>query len=186
MGQDKARLSLGGLTLAGRLASLLSDLFEEVLLIGGDPPGDAPGRRVSDPPGPSCALRGLVGALRAASAERVVVLATDLPLVTPDLLLALVAYPEADAVVPRPAEGPQPLCALYRREPVLAAAQARLESGELALRGVLDDVSVHFLEPESLAALDAAGQALWNLNTPEDLARARAWLGVERPTMRHG
>ena len=67
MGQDKARLSLGGLTLAGRLASLLSDLFEEVLLIGGDPPGDVPGRHVSDPPGPSCALRGLVGALPGAA-----------------------------------------------------------------------------------------------------------------------
>lgn len=176
MGRDKATLALHGVPFATRLASLLSKLVEDLVLVGGDPPAGAPGRRVADPPGPACALRGLVGALVAASAERVLVLATDLPLVTPDLLLALVAFPAADAVVPCPAEGPQPLCALYRRVPVLTAARARLEAGDLALRGVLDDVAVHRLEPEDLAALDPGGRALWNVNTPDDLERARAWL----------
>ncbi len=176
MGRDKAGLVVHGVPFATRLASLLSLLVEDVVLVGGDPPAEAPGRRVSDPPGPACALRGLVGALRATTAERVLVLATDLPLVTPDLLLALVAFPQADAVVPCPREGPQPLCALYRRIPVLTAAQARLDAGELALRAVLDDIGMHRLEADDLAALDPEGRALWNVNTPKDLERARAWL----------
>ncbi len=176
MGRDKAGVALQGVPFATRLASLLSTLVEDVLLVGGDPPVEAPGRRVSDPRGPACALRGLVGALEAATTPRVLVLATDLPLVTPDLLLALVAFPEADAVVPCPREGPQPLCALYRRAPVWVAARARLDAGDLALRGVLDDIGVHRLEPDDLAVLDREGRALWNVNTPEDLERARAWL----------
>jgi molybdopterin-guanine dinucleotide biosynthesis protein A len=177
MGRDKAGLVLDGVPFATRLASLLSQLVEEVVLVGGDPPAEAPGRRVSDPPRPACALRGLVGALGALTAERVLVLATDLPFVTSDLLLALVAFPQADAVVPCPREGPQPLCALYRRVPVWTAAQARLAAGDLALRGVLDDIGVHRLEADDLAALDPGGRALWNVNTPKDLERARAWSG---------
>ncbi len=177
MGREKASLELGGVELATRLARLLDDLVEELLLVGGEPPASAPGRRVEDPVGPACALRGLVGALEASRAEQVLVLATDLPLVTPELLLALVASPEADAVVPCPAEGPQPLCALYRREPVLRVARARLDAGKLALRGMLDDLSTTRLEGDELLVLDPTGRVLLNVNTPEDLEVARLHLG---------
>jgi molybdopterin-guanine dinucleotide biosynthesis protein A len=104
----------------------------------------------------------------------VLVVATDLPLLTADLLLALVAWPEADAVVPRTASGLHPLCALYRREPVLAVARARLADGRLALRGLLDAIDTATLEEADLARVDPDGTALMNVNTPEDLARARA------------
>jgi molybdopterin-guanine dinucleotide biosynthesis protein A len=173
MGADKAQLELDGEPVATRLATRLSALCEEVLLVGGTPPASAPGRRVPDPEGPRCALRGLVGALAATRAERVLVVATDLIGVTPDLLLALVAAPAADVVAPRSAAGPEPLCALYRREPALAEARRRLASGELALHALLGALSVHWLEGEDLRALDRSGRALANVNTPEDLAAFR-------------
>jgi len=176
MGRDKTRLVLGGVAGAARAARLLHSIVEDVILVGGDPPADAAGRRAADPPGPPCALRGLVGGLEAAKAERVLVLATDLPFVTADLLLALVAWPEAEAVVPRRARGPEPLCALYEREPALRLARGRLDAGELALQGVLRALRVAFLEEDALAILDPEGRALMNLNTPEDLARAEASL----------
>jgi molybdopterin-guanine dinucleotide biosynthesis protein A len=170
MGRDKARIVVGGVAAATRLARLLDGLFEEVLLVGGEPPGDAPGRRVADPPGPRCALRGLVGALTTARAERVLIVATDLLALTEDLLLALLAFPEADAVVPRRDGRAQPLCALYRREAALAVAMPRLESGKLALHGVLDELDVAFLEGEELRGADPDGHALANVNSPQDLA----------------
>lgn len=176
MGRDKARLALGGETLAARTAKLLASLFEEVLLVGGEPPADAPGRRVADPPGTRCALRGLVAALGAARAPRVLVVATDLPGLVPDLLLALVALPEADVVLPRGARGFEPLCALYRRDGVLPVARAHLEAGRLALRELFDGLSVSTLEGEDLAALDPDGAALANANTPAEWAQARARL----------
>jgi molybdopterin-guanine dinucleotide biosynthesis protein A len=173
MGADKAQLELDGEPVATRLATLLSALCEEVLLVGGAPPDSAPGRRVADPDGPRSALRGLVGALAAARAERVLVVATDLVGVTPDLLLALVAAPEADVVAPRTPGGPEPLCALYRREPALAEARRRLAAGQLALHALLGALSVRWLEGDDLRALDRSGRALANVNTPEDLAAFR-------------
>jgi molybdopterin-guanine dinucleotide biosynthesis protein A len=174
MGSDKAALAVGGVTLATRVARCLARLCEDVVLVGGDPPADAPGRRVPDVDGPRCALRGLVAALDATRAERVLVVATDLPLVTPDLLLALVAWPEADAVVPRAADGAHPLCALYRRERALAVARPHLAEGRLALTALLAALDTRYLEGDDLRAVDPDGTALTNLNTPEDLARVEA------------
>jgi molybdopterin-guanine dinucleotide biosynthesis protein A len=177
MGRDKARLAVEGVAAAARLASMLMDLFEEVLLVGGDPPEGAPGRPVSDPEGPRCALRGLLGALEAASQERILVVATDLLSLSPPPLLALLAWPEADAVVPRAAGKAHPLCALYRREPVCSVARRRLLAGQLSLSGLLAEVRTSYLEGSDLQAVDPDGSALRNVNTPEDLERLRERLG---------
>jgi molybdopterin-guanine dinucleotide biosynthesis protein A len=173
MGLDKAGLEFRGESLAARAAGLLEGVCEDVVLVGGDPPVDAPGRRAPDPEGPRCALRGLVGALEAARGERVLVLATDLPLVTPDLLLALVAYPQADAVAPRGVDGAQPLCAIYRRDTVLPVARAHLADGRLALSALLEEIQTEWLEGDALRILDPRGAVLTNVNAPEDLAALR-------------
>ena len=173
MGRDKAHLPLEGVAAATRLASMLGDLFEEVLLVGGDSPPDAPGRTVPDPEGPRSALRGLVGALEAASAERVLVVATDLMTLSTPLLLALLAFPEADAVVPRSGARVHPLCALYRREPVRSLARQRLADGELALMGLLEEVRVSYLDGSDLRAVDPDGSALFNVTTPNEFEQLR-------------
>jgi molybdopterin-guanine dinucleotide biosynthesis protein A len=183
MGCDKAHLSVGGEAAATRIARLLASLFEDVLLVGGDPPAEAPGRRVEDPEGPVCALRGLTRALEAARCERVLVVATDLPLLTPDLLLALVAWPEADVVLPRTDDGWHPLCALYRRDTALPAAQRQLASGALALRDLIAELDVHPLDSADLAALDPDGIALSNVNEPADLARVESLLARVPPSV---
>ncbi len=174
MGRDKAQLPVGEEPAGTRLAKLLAGLFDEVLLVGGAPPAGAPGRRVADLAGPRCALLGVASALAAAREERVLVLATDLMAMTPDLLLGLVAAPEADAVVPRAGGFAQPLCALYRRDPALAAARACLARERLALGALLDRLHVRWLDGEDLAALDPGGGALVNVNTPDDYARVAA------------
>ncbi|MDJ0787025.1 MAG: NTP transferase domain-containing protein [Myxococcota bacterium] len=174
MGTDKSRLELDGVPLATTLARGLEGLVGEVLLIGGDPPPDAPGRRVRDPEGPRCALRGVVAALEAATREKVFVVATDMPGLNAELLLALLAWPEADVVLPRTDRGPEPLCALYRREPAARRARARLESGELALRGLLAGLRVEELSGEDLARVDPDGLGLANVNTPEELEQFRS------------
>jgi molybdopterin-guanine dinucleotide biosynthesis protein A len=177
MGRDKARLPFRGVAMATRLAGHLERQFEELLLVGGDPPPEAPGRRVADVEGPRCALRGVVTALAHATAERVLIVATDLPLLEPPLLLGLVAWPESDAVLARDDRGPQPLCGVYRRETALAAARECLASERLALAAWLDALQVDVLPEDVQRRLDPTGRALSNLNEPEDLARAEALLG---------
>jgi len=173
MGTDKAGLAfrrLGDEPAGLVLARGLTTIFSQVLLVGGSPPETAPGLRVSDPEGPRCALRGLVGALQAAPCERVLVVATDLPGLTPEMVLGLLAAPAADVVLPRSDEQLQPLCALYRRDAALPRARHRLAQGALALAGVLDGLSLQVIEGDDLAALDPEGLALFNVNTPEDRA----------------
>src|SRR5262245_57529654 len=166
MGSDKALLEIEGAPAAERLAGRLASLCEDVLLVGGTPPPGAAGRRVRDPEGPRSALRGVVAALEAARGEHVLVLATDLFGVTEELLLALVAAPEADVVAPRTERGPEPLCALYRREPALREARARLAAGRLALHELLAVLRVSWLEGDDLAALGPPERLLANVNDP--------------------
>jgi len=176
MGSDKAHLEYGGRPAAEHIARLLASLVQDVAIVGGSPPdaASAAGARfVADVAGPQSSLRGLVSALVAVETEYVIVVATDLPFVTPDLLLALVAWPGADAVVPRDANGRHALCALYRREAVLAVARDRLERGELTLGALLDVIDTAYVEGEALRRLDPDGAVLMNVNTPDELAAAR-------------
>lgn len=174
MGRDKAHLEWQGERWSTRTARRLDKLFAETLLIGGEPASDAPGRRVPDPPGPSCALRGLVGALEAADAERVLIVATDLPLLCDDLLVALTAWPERDVVVPCDADGDHPLCAIYRRGRCLAVARAHLESERLALRDLLAALDTDRVTLARLGLADIGPNPLTNINTPEELALLEA------------
>ena len=176
MGRDKARLELGGVPCAERVARALAEVCGDVWLVGGDPPESAPGRPARDPDGPRCALRGLVAALAASQAEYVLVCATDQPLVTPAFLGALADAPPADAVVPRDPSGAHPLCARYRRATVLGPARGRLSGDALSVRGLLDAVDTSWFEGASLRAADPNGVALLNVNTPEEFAEAEARL----------
>jgi molybdopterin-guanine dinucleotide biosynthesis protein A len=161
------------------VARALAGVCDAVWLVGGEPPASAPGRRVADPDGPPCALRGLVAALAACRGDRLIVCATDLPLVTPAFLAALASAPAADAVVPRDAGGrAHPLCARYRPAAVLEVARARLAGDDLSIRGLLDAVDTRWLEGEALAAADPDASVLLNVNTPEERERAEARLAA--------
>ena len=171
MGRDKARIVWQGQAWSTRIACLLDRLFEQSLLVGGEPEDAAPGLRVTDPPGPSCALRGLVAALEAAEPERVVVLATDLPFVDAELLLALTAWPEADVVVPVDERGAHPLCAIYRREPCLQLAREHLASERLSLQALLEGLQTDRVPIGDLGIQVKGRDPMTNVNTPGELAQ---------------
>ena len=73
MGRDKAQIDVGGQTILARTVALLARCCDEVGVVGGEAPVGGAGRSVADreDAGPRCALRGLVSALEAATAERV-------------------------------------------------------------------------------------------------------------------
>lgn len=121
-----------------------------------------------EPAEPEHPLLGIVTALeQLPDARGIVVHGGDLPFVPPALLRALADAP--GPLVPVAAGRPQPLIARYDREqlPALETALAEDASITATVRGVptLDGVR--------LAALDPTGHAFLNVNTPEDLRRAR-------------
>jgi molybdopterin-guanine dinucleotide biosynthesis protein A len=125
---------------AGARASELACFFEEVLVL------DAPSQETG-------ALGRLVAALEKATAERVLIVGSGAsPPIA--LVLALTAWPESDVVAPSRGGRPDPLCAIYRRTPVLAAARTALAAGEASLEGLFRALAPGLIEGADLDALD--------------------------------
>jgi molybdopterin-guanine dinucleotide biosynthesis protein A len=90
----------------------------------------------------------------------------------------------ADVVVPRWADYPEPLHAVYSKA-CLRPIEEKLQAGKLKITGFYDEVKVHYLDRATIARFDPEGRSFANLNTPDELAAAqgseerRAW-SVER------
>jgi molybdenum cofactor guanylyltransferase len=155
-GSPKALAQLGGETLAERGWRVLGEACEERLAVGKAADGLAlPFPVLDDGSEVRAALAGLVGGLRAAASELVVVLPVDCPLVDAAALRAL-ACACRDAAVPP--SGPLP--GAYRRS-ALPVLERRLAAGELRLRDAVAELDTAVVE------LDPA--QLVNVNEPSDL-----------------
>jgi len=169
-GTDKGALIVGGQTILDRLAAVLRPLAQQVLLVDRDGRHAAPRgvTVVADRVPDAGVLGGIVTALEAADADRVIVVACDMPFVTAALVTALVdLLGESDAAVVRDAQGRHALCSVFHRRaaPVL---RAQVAQGQLRVDEALARLHVQTMGAATLAALDANGHLLDNVNTPED------------------
>jgi molybdopterin-guanine dinucleotide biosynthesis protein A len=164
-GRPKADVRLGGQTLVERAVDALLPRCGRVVVVSrpGVPLPPLPVPVVFDRPGPDCPLVGVATGLAALAADDALVLGCDLPLAGP-LLDALAAAPPGVAVAAMRRGRPQPLCARYPRARALAACDRLLAAGALPVVGLLDALGATTVEDD--------GDALLNVNTPEDLARA--------------
>jgi molybdopterin-guanine dinucleotide biosynthesis protein A len=83
-------------------------------------------------------------------------------------------------VVARGPRGYEPLCAVYSSacaEPI----RQRLESGSLRAAVLPEGVRIEEIGPELLAEYDPGGLLFINVNTPDDLERARDRIASMRP-----
>ena len=79
----------------------------------------------------------------------------------------------ADVVVPRWDKYPEPLHAVYSKA-CLPAIEEKLQAQQLKITSFFGRVSVHFVERDTIAQFDPAGQSFTNLNTPDELQGAQA------------
>lgn len=174
-GADKSTLLVGRATILERQLDALTGLADRVFVVAGDPGRFEPlGLRVvPDRISGAGALGGIHTALAEAGSPYVLVLACDLPFVGAPLLkrMASLAVEPVDAVVPRPPDGVQPLCAVYARR-LVETVRRQIESGHLKVQELLEAIHVRELSPGDIAALDADGRSFFNVNTPDDLERA--------------
>ena len=174
-GPDKARLIIQGRSIIERQVELLRAVTNEVFLVGHEPERFADlGLPVfADRISGAGALGGILTALESTDADRVLVIACDMPFLVPGLLRALLARADSgDGAWVRTARGPEPLVACYRqqaREPIRAAiASGHLKAAELAGR-----LRLRELTEEDVSQFGPVEQLLANLNTPEDYARVQ-------------
>jgi molybdenum cofactor guanylyltransferase len=172
-GLDKAALDVGGESILHRQFAILSGVASDIFVVGRAPAGLPPGIRVvADRIAGAGALGGIYTAIIESPHDRTLVLGCDMPFVTRQLLERL-ATEDADVVMPRTAQGCEPLCAIYTKA-CAEGIRKRIEHGDLRASVPAAGVRVVELGPDVLAALDPRGAALTNVNTPDDHTRAKS------------
>jgi len=183
MGRDKLLLEVGGTTLVERVAGTLSARCGEVILAGRGtaPPGLRGVRAVGDARPGQGPLAGMEAGLAAARHPLVFVAAGDMPFLRPELvdhLLGVLQERGSPAAVPDDGRRTHPLCAAYSRE-VLPRLRSALDGGVRAAREFLRGLDgVAYVPAAELRNLGDPEILLMNVNSPEDLARARDVVGA--------
>jgi molybdopterin-guanine dinucleotide biosynthesis protein A len=186
MGSDKSQLVFGQRTSVEHIGGALRTLIPRVRVVGArNAEAFADLRNVPDTHERWGALGGIHAALTACRSEWAVIVACDLPLISPDLLARLWQFADGaegedlDAIVPiQPDERPQPLCALYRRESCLAASGQLISEGEHKPRTLLAQVRTRWVAFNELSDLPGAADFFLNVNTPDDYQRAKEILAT--------
>jgi molybdopterin-guanine dinucleotide biosynthesis protein A len=174
-GADKSQLLVGGRTILDRQIEALRGVVDRILIVDSRPrPVAVPGAESVLDLRPGTGSLGALYTAIATADDDVIVVACDMPFVTGPFLRFLgERLGEADAAVPRTADGWHPLCAAYARG-CLGPMARSLDAGSLKIADTLARLRVREIGPEAIAPFDRGGALLLNLNTPDDLARAAA------------
>ncbi len=179
-GAPKGLAELGGRRILDRLIDVCHSAFGSRPLLVANAPEAAswvaePLRIVPDAR-PGCGtLGGLYTAVTTAPAP-VVCVAWDMPFVTEVLLRRLaLGLESADVFLPESENrrGVEPLCAAYGPG-VAEAMAAAIGRGDFRAIAFHDSVRVGILTLEEVATFGDPAELFFNVNTPEDLERARA------------
>jgi molybdopterin-guanine dinucleotide biosynthesis protein A len=120
-------------------------------------------------------LGGIHAALSKSKADLNLMMAVDMPFVTPELLRFLrdkAVASNATVTIPRTERGLQPLCAIYRSA-FAAVADCALRDKKYKIDALFSEVSILVIEPEELGRMGFSERTFFNVNTPEDLNAAR-------------
>lgn len=181
MGQDKALIPLGGVPLIEHVLRRAAGLAGEILITTNQPADLAylGVRLVLDREPGAGALPGLLTALEAARGETVLLLACDLPFVCRPLLEHLLSLArEAEVVVPQWNGNLEPLHAVYSRT-CTNAVRAAVQAGQRRMTDILPRLTLRVVDQAAIAQFDPSGRSFFNINTPQDLARAEQVLAEQ-------
>lgn len=176
MGTNKAllRLDPAGPTVVESVVQTLRQVTGDIVLVGAEAgayafldlpwlPDQYPGA------GP---LAGIQAALTGAQADHVLVVACDMPFLNADLLQFMASeVGHHHALIPEIGQM-QPLHAIYAQS-CLPAIEYHLAAGRYRVTGWLDDINVQIIDQSLVERFDPTLRSCFNLNTLEDLERAR-------------
>jgi len=174
-GRPKALMELGGRRIIDRVVEVLRRVTRDVLLVTNTPELYA---TLGLPMVPDVfpdhgSLGGIYSGLKAAPGDAAFTVACDMPFLMPEVArLVIDRAGLADVVVPKIAEQFETLHACYAKA-CLAPMEARLREGRLKIVGFFEDVRVLTIAEAEVARFRAAELVFMNVNTPEELARAR-------------
>lgn len=195
MGRSKAWIQLDGSFFIVRVIEALRRVCDEILIVANDPlefaalgasvvPDEFPG---------TGSLGGLYSGLNAARNDLGIAVACDMPFLKPEVLEFLISLsPGFDTIVPsvrdeRKPDNPfksgetarkknlHPLHAVYRKT-CLEPMREAVEKNDLRMISFYGAVRVRTVEQTELEPFDPDFLSFWNVNTPQELQRAKAFV----------
>jgi molybdopterin-guanine dinucleotide biosynthesis protein A len=175
-GRNKASLMLGATTVLERQLDRLRHATQDVIIVASDRQAyrSANVRVVEDLRPGDGALGALYTAIHESGTDRTLIVACDMPFISVDFLGYLMsAGRDVDIAIPRTARGYEPLCATYSRGSADGILRL-LEENRFKLADVatIPGLNVREIRQAELAPFGPEDTLFFNINTPEDYARA--------------
>jgi len=173
MGRDKAALPFGGESMLERIARIVGGVADEVIVVGRlDQQAPAGVTVVHDSVEDLGPLAGIAAGLSASRTDLNLVVACDMPLVNPAVLMRLVEMiDDHDACVAIADGHVSALCGVYRSR-AAKSAHTLLDSGERRVMRLLDRIDTNRVDAASLRDLDPNLDTFLSVDTPEKYADA--------------
>ena len=175
-GAPKALLELGGRRIVERVVAAITPVVDDLLVVTNTPDLYAflglP--MVGDAFPDHGSLGGIYSGLQAAAGDAAFTVACDMPFLRADVARLIVDRAgEADVVIPRTGDQLETLHASYGK-PCLPHIEQRLRGGRLKIVGFFDAVRVLEIPEVEVRRIADPAHVFMNVNTPDELARARA------------
>jgi molybdopterin-guanine dinucleotide biosynthesis protein A len=180
-------LLLNGQPLIARTVQQLSILSDDLIVATDTPERFEPlglgARLVTDQRPDEGSLMGIYSGLNAARHSYALVVACDMPFLNKALIDHLIDLsPGYDIVIPKTEDGLQPLHAIYSQK-CLPFMEDLLRKDNLKILDFFHRVKKREVPTEEILPLDPKLASFLNLNTPEDIARAKEYLGPARDNL---
>lgn len=173
---DKPFLKIDQKAIIEREIEILSTIFARIIIVTNSPdkyrylkldlisdliPGKGP-------------LGGIYSGLTVSEDQHNFVLSCDLPFLNANLISYMKELTgQHDVIVPKRNGFLEPLHAIYSKD-CLTSIKKHLDENDLRIQSFFSDANVKYIEKTELERFDPEGVAFFNVNTEEDLKRAKA------------
>jgi molybdenum cofactor guanylyltransferase len=182
-GHPKALIELRGRRIIDRVVEVVRAVADDLLLVTNTPAlyTELGLSMVADVFPDHGSLGGIYSGLRAARGDAIFTVACDMPFLMPEVAhLVIDRAGEADVVLPKVGDQLETLHACYGKA-CLRPMEQRLREGRLKIAGFFPEVRVLAIEEAEVARFREPALVFMNVNTPEELARAREMLAMLEP-----
>jgi len=174
-GRDKALISVGRRRILDRIYDVFIELFDEIFLVTNNPVRylEWDLNIISDLYPVRSSLTGIHAGLFYASNPHVFFTACDTPFIKKELIEAIIERidPGYDAIIPEISAGLEPLCAVYAKR-CLNRIEQHIVQDKLKIQRVFNKNRIKKLPEKLLRQKDPELRSFFNINTPDDLAKA--------------
>ena len=175
-GTEKALLRVGGVRILDRIYEIYRELFDEIILVTNSPEKFLEWDLliVSDLFPIRSSLTGIHAGLFYMTNPFAFISACDTPFLKKEMVETIIGKiePQIDIVMPETSAGFEPLCAAYSKR-CLDAAQHHLEQEKLKIIKTFRKSRIKTISEKVLCEIDPDLRSFFNINTPEDLKRAK-------------